>query len=160
MSALIKLVGIFVLTLLVGCAGHLGTIAGAGAGAALGGPGGAVAGAVIGSMADHGVGLVGIGHRGHGGPERTHDCVPKHSDALMAWATELDNPQQKRTARVTNSNGRESCYASETGSSQSGGRPNNVGTPLPLHPGMGNGNLPVYRWTPPTSRGSRIIDMQ
>ncbi len=159
MKALWKLVGVLIFALLTGCAGHLGTVAGAGAGAALGGPGGAVVGAVVGSMADNGVGLVGIGvsghHRGHGGPERAKDCVPKNSDALMAWATELENPQQKRMAKVTNSNGRESCYASESGSSQSGGRRNNVGVPLP----QGTGNVPVYRWTPPNSRSSQIIDL-
>lgn len=102
----INLFFVFMVALLSGCAGTSGFIGGG-----------------------HGLGVAGYDARGAqygrpgyapGGGLYAHPCEPYPAYALMDWATELDNPQHKRQAHVSNSNGRINCYSSESASSASG----------------------------------------
>ena len=124
MKALFKmLIATVVAILMVGC----GTMTGAAVGAHYGGPGGAAVGAGIGAIIDE----HGVVHRGRtvaggqqqgyaGGGLRAAPCEPFRAPALMAWATELGNSSQKRTADVSNSNGHVQCYSSESARSGTG----------------------------------------
>lgn len=154
MKALYKLIAVCITAIiLTGCAGHMGTILGATAGAAINGTKGAFVGGLLGAAVDHDAAR--YAPRGVATQGFSRHCDPAQADGLMAWATELDNPYQKRAARVSNSNGRVSCYSSESAGSQSGAQ--RIDSGYGFSP---TGNVPVYRWTPPTNRGSRIIDLQ
>ncbi len=48
---------------------------------------------------------------------RVPPCTPYNADAIMGWATELDNPRQRRSASVNNYNGRVRCTTNESAGS-------------------------------------------
>ena len=57
----------------------------------------------------------------HGGGLRAAPCEPFRAEGLMHWATELEgSSHQKRSAKVSNDNGRINCHSSESAGSQQG----------------------------------------